>query len=114
MGLFVTTITVDSLLTCSLISVQWCGCKGRNAGVCRSLISFRGRTRFPLFLMLSLSFKSNYDGITVLKQSANRALILEKDLVLRSSCRVPNFLKAKPSYCSELYSIHPCYMVLGQ
>jgi len=67
---------------------------GGNAGECRSLTSFRGRTRFPLVLKLLLSFNINYDGITVLmlplsfnikydfikvlKQSANRAIILAK------------------------------------
>src|SRR6218665_976785 len=45
-------------------------------------VSFRGRTRFPLFLMLPLCFNINCDGITVLKQSATTcsAIILAKIL----------------------------------
>jgi len=58
---------------------------------CGSLTSFRGRTRFPLFLMLPLDFKSNYDGITVLKQSANRAIILAKILCYAPHAGFPNF-----------------------
>jgi len=42
---------------------------GRNSGTRGSLTSFRRRTRFPLFLMLPLSFKCNYDGMKVLNKA---------------------------------------------
>jgi len=44
------------------------------------------KNAFPtIFLMLPLTFNTNYDGITVLKQSANRAMILAEIFVLRST-----------------------------
>jgi len=82
MRIFVTIITVAFLThwTCSLIglSMQWCCCI--DIGECRSLTSFHGRMHFPLFLLLPPSFNTNYDGIRVLKQSENRAIILPKIL----------------------------------
>ena len=66
MRIFVAIITVGLAFcahwTCSLISIQCCCCMGGNVGKCRSLTSIRGRTRFPLLLMLLLSLNTNYDG----------------------------------------------------
>src|SRR6218665_65138 len=59
---------------------KWCCCMGGNVRECRSPTSLRGRTRFPLLFNASLSFNKNYDGTTVLNQSANRAIILAKIL----------------------------------
>ena len=64
---------------------------GVSVGECRSPTYFRGRTLFPLFVMLPLSFNSNYDDITVLKQSANRAIILAKILSYSPRARFPHF-----------------------
>src|SRR6218665_1392641 len=55
-------------------------CMGGNVGECRSLTSFRRSRLVPLFLMLPLSFNTNFDGIQVLKQRGNRAIILAKSL----------------------------------
>src|SRR6218665_46088 len=99
MRIFVTIIIVPFFAhwTCSLISRQWCCCLGGNIGECRSLISFRGRMCFPVLLMLPLSLNTNYDGITVRKQSAYRAIILAKILSYASRAEFPHFLKAFPS-----------------
>src|SRR6218665_2625189 len=53
---FVAIITVAFFAhwTCSLISMQWCCCICGNVGECRSLTSFCGRMRFPLFLCFFL------------------------------------------------------------
>jgi len=50
-------------------------------------------TRFPQFLMLTLSFNTNKDGITVLKQSTDRAIILA--IIIRAEFL--HFLEAFPS-----------------
>ena len=49
--IYMTIITVPFFAhwTCSLISMLWCCCMGGNVWECRSLTSFSGRTRFPLF-----------------------------------------------------------------
>src|SRR6218665_3906053 len=36
---------------------------------------------FTILLMIPLSFNTSYDGITVLKESANRAIILAKSFL---------------------------------
>jgi len=106
MGIFLTIVTVASFAhwKCSLIGMwQWCSClcTVQKRWSRRSLTSFRGRTRFQLFLMLPLSFKNNYDGITsVLKQSANCAIILAKIL-----CFCPTSYKRFPILED---SIRPC------
>jgi len=72
---------------------------GGNIGECRSLTSLRGRTRFPLLiLMLRLSFNTNYDAITVLKQSENRAKFVAKILSYAPRAGFPHFLEAFPSF----------------
>ena len=56
--------------------------------------------------MLPLSFITNYDGITVLKRSANRAIISTKDFVLRSSSRVSTLLRRVPlSFFIDYYPL---------
>src|SRR6218665_2635537 len=84
--------TMDMQFNKHAVTLQWCklSCMGGNAGECRSLTSVRGRTCFPLILMLPLSFNTNYEGITVGLSCNNSS----KDLVLRSSCRVPHFIEA--------------------
>ena len=77
MRIFV-TISFFAHWTCSLTSAV---AFGGNAGECRSPTSFRVLERVSHYLFnASPQFKSNYDGITVLKQSANRAIILAKIL----------------------------------
>jgi len=44
--------------------------------------------------MLPFSFNTNYDGIAVLKQSANRAIILAKVLSYAFPAVFPHFLEA--------------------
>src|SRR6218665_184032 len=99
MGIFVTITTAVFFVhfTFSLIGTKRCSSMGRNAPtetlLC-SLTSFRGRTSFPLFLMLSLSFKSNYDFITVLILIANCeiGLFLAKILSYAPHAGFPHFL----------------------
>src|SRR6218665_3798420 len=83
--------------TCTLVSMQWCCCMGGNVGECRSHTSFRGRTHFPLFLMLTLSFNTNNDGKTVLKQSANLEIILAKIFSYAPSAGLSHFLEPLPT-----------------
>src|SRR6218665_3712044 len=65
MRIFVTIMTVEPGVLSSL-GMQFNKhavvlCLGGNVGECRTLTSFfRGRTRFPQFLMLPLSFNTNY------------------------------------------------------
>jgi len=69
MRIFVTIITVTFSARWTWIkSMQWCCCVAGNVGERRSLTSFRGRTRFSLFLMLALSFNTSYDGIMMVLQ----------------------------------------------
>ena len=49
---------------------------------------------FPLFLMLPLNFNTNYDGITVVKQSANHAIILANILSYAPRAGFPHLLEA--------------------
>src|SRR6218665_1714075 len=81
--------------TCSLISVQWCCCLVGNVEECCSLTSFRGRTRFPLFLMLPLLIPTT-DSKTVLKERANCAIILAKILSYAPRAGLPQFPEAFP------------------
>src|SRR6218665_704077 len=63
-------------------------------------------TRFPLFLMRPLIFKSNYDG-TVLKQSADRAIIqAEISSYAPYAGFHTSYIEASPSSC--LRTIHTC------
>jgi len=92
------TIVFFARWTCSLISMH-------------AVLLFHGRERlgmpfthcfprknaFPLFLMLPLSFKTNYDVLTVLRQSAHRAIILAKILSYALRSGFPHFLEAFPS-----------------
>ena len=60
--------------------MQWFYCMGGNFGnAIYSLLSAEERISY-YFVMLLRSFNANYDGIKVLKQSANRARILSKIL----------------------------------
>src|SRR6218665_2932533 len=61
MRIFVMIITLafSAHWSCSLISMQWCCYMSGNAGECYSLASFRGITRFPLYLMSLRSPKPN-------------------------------------------------------
>jgi len=61
---------------------------------------FLRQNAFPSrsILMLLLSFNTNYDGLTVLKQSPNRTIIL--------SAEFPHFLEPSPSF---LMTILLCY-----
>jgi len=111
MGVFVTIITVAFFAhwTCSLISMQWCCCKVGDVGECRSQASFRGRTLVPhYFVMLPLSFNTNYDiiTVTVLKQSAIRAIILAKILSYAPRAGLSHFLEA--FHASLLMAMLPC------
>src|SRR6218665_2958043 len=51
---------------------------------------------FPTIFNASLSCKSNYDCIPVLKQSASRAIILAKMLGYAPHARFSHFLEATP------------------
>ena len=53
---------------------------------------FPRKNAFPTILMLPLNFKSNDDDITVLKQSANRAINLAKILCYDPHAGFPHFL----------------------
>jgi len=64
---------------------------GRERWEYRSLTSFRGRTRFSLFLMLPLSFNTNFDVVTVLKQSAYREIIIGKIVSYAPRAGSPSF-----------------------
>src|SRR6218665_2743300 len=59
------------------------------------------------FLMLPLSFLTNYDGtcIPVLKQNANCAIILAKLLSYAPGAGFPHFLETSTSSC---WPILPC------
>jgi len=61
----------------------------------QSLLSVEERVSH-YFVMLPLTFNANYDGITVLKQSAYRAIILAKILSYAHRAGFPNFLEAFP------------------
>jgi len=100
------TVVFFAYWTCSLTSMhavvlhllnKWCCtcCMGRNVGECRSPTSFRGRERVSHYvLMLLLSFNTNVDGIPVLKQNANRAIILATNLSYAPCAAFPHFLEA--------------------
>ena len=76
----------------------------------QSVVMIRGRERcgmplthffprknaIPTILMLPLSFNTNHNGITVLKQSANHAIILAKILSYAPRAGFPHFLEALP------------------
>jgi len=55
--------------------------------------------------MLPLSFESNYDRITVLKQSANRAVILANILCDAPRSGFPHVLEAFLSYFKD-YTVY--------
>ena len=85
MRIFVTTITVSLFVHWTTVDMQFNKhavvlLHGRERWGMPFTHFFPGRMRFPLFLMLPFSFNrpTNFDGITVLKQSANHATILAK------------------------------------
>src|SRR6218665_1912837 len=86
---------------------------GWNVGKYRSLTFFRGRTRFPLFLTLLLSFDTSYGRTTVLKQIPQNNS--SKEFVLRSSCRVSPLLRGVPLFLFNYYTpmlVRLCYVGL--
>ena len=85
-------------------------CMDGNVVECRSLTSFRGGHVSHYFLMLSLSFNINFDDITVLKQSANRAIIRAKILFYAPRARFPHSLEAFPS--SSLMTLLPASKIV--
>src|SRR6218665_830386 len=100
------TVAFFARWTCRLISMQWYFCMDWTVVECRSLTYFRGRTHFSLFCNVSLSFNANDDGITVLKQNTNCAVILAKILSYLPRAVSPHFLEALPS--SVLMTILLC------
>ena len=60
---------------------------------------FLRKNAFPtIFLMLPLSLGTNYDGITVLKQSVNRTITVAEILSYAPPAGLPHFLEAFHSY----------------
>src|SRR6218665_512054 len=54
------------------------------------------KNAFPTILMLPLSFNTNYNDITALRQSTYRAIILAKIFSCAPSAGFPHFLEAFP------------------
>jgi len=99
----VTIITVMFIMffahwTCSLISMHAAVLlpgRGTLVNAVHSLLPAEERVSH-YFLILPLSFNTNYDGITVLEQGAYRAIILAKILSYSPRVRFFHFLEAFP------------------
>src|SRR6218665_510512 len=96
---FVTIVTVAFFAhwTCSLICLQWCCYMGRNVGEYRSLTSFCVGPRLPHSFLNFLLTVIPTMMVQVLKQSANRAIILAKNLSYAPRTGFPHFLETLSS-----------------